>query len=29
MELGKNSLDCLLIGELDLGRVCHCLGRPE
>lgn len=26
VELGENSLDCLIIGELDLGRVCHCLG---
>lgn len=28
VELGKISLDCLIIGELDLGRVCHCLGEP-
>lgn len=27
IELGKISLDCLIIGELDLGRVCHCLGK--
>lgn len=27
VELGKISLDCLIIGELDLGRVCHCLGE--
>lgn len=25
MELGKAGLDCLIIGELDLGRVCHCI----
>ncbi|KAF8071180.1 hypothetical protein HT031_001262 [Scenedesmus sp. PABB004] len=26
IELGKLALDCLLLSELDLGRVCHCLG---
>jgi hypothetical protein len=26
VELGKISLDCLIISEMDLGRVCHCLG---
>ncbi|WIA12059.1 hypothetical protein OEZ85_012136 [Tetradesmus obliquus] len=25
IELGKLALDCLIISELDLGRVCHCL----
>jgi hypothetical protein len=25
IELGKMGLDCLIIGEADLGRVCHCL----
>lgn len=29
VELGKISLDCLIIGEMDLGRVCHCLGMPQ
>jgi hypothetical protein len=28
IELGKLALDCLIISELDLGRVCHCLGEP-
>jgi hypothetical protein len=27
IELGKLALDCLIISELDLGRVCHCLGK--
>lgn len=26
VQLGKISLDCIIIGEVDLGRVCHCLG---
>jgi hypothetical protein len=29
IELGKLALDCLIISELDLGRVCHCLGEPR
>jgi hypothetical protein len=28
VSLSKMSLDCIIIGELDLGRVCHCLGEP-
>lgn len=28
IELGKLGLDCLIISELDLGRVCHCIGEP-
>lgn len=27
IELGKLALDCLIISELDLGRVCHCLSE--
>lgn len=27
IELGKLALDCILISEFDLGRVCHCLGK--
>lgn len=29
LELGKLALDCLIISELDMGRVCHCIGEPS
>jgi hypothetical protein len=29
IQLGKLALDCLLIAEADLGRVCHCLGESH